>query len=348
MAPMSSPAFLLAAGFGTRLRPLTLHRPKPLVPLLGLPLLDQAVGLLLRHGLRSAVVNAHHLPEQIEAWAAAREDIDLRVSVEAPEILGTGGGLRAAMAHLADPFVVVNGDILSDVDLAALRAAVPVGGAAMALRTLRPGEPYGVVAGDGARVVDLVGLAVAEPEGPVDRGTHFTGVHAMSLAALSLVPAAGPACVVRTAYQALVPERRVAALPHRGLWFDLGTPAAYLRANLAAVAGELVLPMDPWPRCGWGHDGTREHGSPEAIARAPSARVEPPFWIGPGAELGPDVVLGPRCVVGAGARLRAGARARDAVIWDGVEIPAESWLMSAIAHDGGALEVPLAAPSGRE
>ena len=66
---MKAPAFLLAAGFGTRLQPLTEHRPKPLVPLCGLPLLDQSVALLRKHGIQQAVVNAHHLPRAIEAWA---------------------------------------------------------------------------------------------------------------------------------------------------------------------------------------------------------------------------------------------------------------------------------------
>ena len=116
---MKARAFLLAAGFGTRMRPLTERRPKPLVPLCGVPLLDQSVALLKRHGHRCAVVNAHYLSDAIVEWAGS-QDMGLHVSIEAPSILGTGGGLVAARDHLDDQFVVVNGDVACDVNLGAL------------------------------------------------------------------------------------------------------------------------------------------------------------------------------------------------------------------------------------
>ncbi|MFT5685879.1 MAG: NDP-sugar pyrophosphorylase family protein, partial [Myxococcota bacterium] len=113
-------AFLLAAGFGSRLRPLTLHRPKPLLPVCGIPLLDHARAHLLSHGITHLLVNAHHLWQQIAAWT---ETHDAELQVELPDILGTGGGLRAALPRLSDRVVVFNGDILCDVDLTALLAA---------------------------------------------------------------------------------------------------------------------------------------------------------------------------------------------------------------------------------
>ena len=329
-------AFLLAAGFGTRLRPLTLHRPKPLVPVCGLPMLDYALALVRRHGLGGAVVNAHWLPEHVEAWAE-RQDVPLHVSVEAPVILGTGGGLRKAMPHLDERFVVVNGDILCDVDLTGLLEAVPAGGAAMALRVLREGERYGVVASDGAHVTDLVGLATCAPSGPEDRSTHFTGVHAMSREALLRVPAEGEACVVRTAYTELVGERLVAARPHRGTWFDVGTPGAWLRANLEALRGTLSLPIDPWEHVGWGVDaGGVERGSADAVR---SVRPVGVAWVGPGAVVEDGAVLGPDVVVGAGAVVRSGARLRRAVVWDGVEVGGDVALDGGCVHDGGVLEI---------
>ncbi len=329
-------AFLLAAGFGTRLRPLTLHRPKPLVPVCGLPMLDYALALVQRHGLGGAVVNAHWLPEQVAAWAAA-QSVPLTVSVEAPAILGTGGGLRKALPDLSERFVVVNGDILCDVDLRALLDAVPEAGAAMALRVLQSGERYGVVASDGEVVTDLVGLARCAARGTEDRSTHFTGVHAMSRAALQRVPAQGEACVVRSAYTELVPQRLVAARPHAGTWFDVGTPAAWLRANLEALRGTLSLPIDPWSRVGWGVDARgREHGRRDAVASVQPAGAA---WIGPGAVVEPGAVLGPDVVVGAGAVVRSGARLARAVVWDGVVVPPEVALRGGCVHDGGVLAI---------
>jgi len=212
-------AFILAAGFGTRLRPLTNHRPKPLVPVCGIPMLTYALALCHRHGLREVVVNAHHLGEKLRQWEGLHEGVRVSLSIEEPEILGTAGGLKLVADRLAPTFVVVNGDVLTDVDLHTLRALVPPDGGAMALRP-RGADRYGVVAADAtSTVVELVDVARATPVGEVDRTTHFTGVHALARSTLGLVPE-GYACVVRTVYQALVPGRSVRALHHDGLWLD--------------------------------------------------------------------------------------------------------------------------------
>lgn len=312
-------AFLLAAGFGTRLRPLTLNRPKPLVPVCGVPMLDYAAALLQRHGIHSAVVNAHWLPEQVQAWADSHP-MDLKVLVEAPDILGTGGGLRAARPDLAERFVVVNGDILCDVDLSALLAGLADHDAMMALRAPGPGQDYGVVATDQEDiVVDLVGLAHAQPRGAVDRGTHFTGVHALRASMLDGLPA-GQSCIVRQGYVPQLPSRRVGSVRHGGTWFDVGTPAAYLQANLLAVEGKLPLPLDPFSRA-----SRRDYG--EALQGA--------VWIGEGAVLEPGCKVGPRAIIGAGATIERGATVRDSVVWDGCRVAAGATLSGAIVYDLG-------------
>lgn len=337
---MSATGFLLAAGFGTRLRPLTHHRPKPLVPVCGVPMLDYALALLRRHGVQRAVVNAHHLAGQVRAWADA-QDLPIHVSVEQPEILGTGGGLAFARDHLGERFVIVNGDILCDVDLGALLDGVDDDtDAVMALRRLEPGEGYGVVAADaGGRVVDLVGLATAAPEGPVDRSTHFTGVHALSRRVLELLPPEGASCVVRQGYVKMVPQRRVAARLHTGTWFDVGTPEAYLEANLLAVRGALRLPLDPFARAGIAVRDGRTWMDPEDTHGLAHVTIQGPAWIGPGARLEPGCRVGPGSVIGSNARIGAGAEVRDAVVWDGCEVEAGARIEGAVVHDGGVLQV---------
>lgn len=325
-------AFVLAAGLGTRLRPLTLHRPKPLVPVCGVPLLAYSLALCAQHGLREVIVNAHWLAGQLEAWAGEREGCRVRVVTEGPEILGTGGGLRNVAERLAERFAVLNGDVLHDVDLAALLAAVPEGGGAMALRRSEDAARYGIVAGDATgRVVRLREIAKAPPEGPVDETTHFTGIHALHRDSLERVPE-GFACVVRTAYRDLVPERRVAALPYSGPWLDAGDPAAYLDANLQVLERRVCLALDPLPRAAFAVDG-RGARSGEPL---PGVNVDGPAWIGPGAQIGAGATLR-RAIVGAGARVPAGAVLEDAVVWDGVDAPAR--LVGAIAYDGGVLTV---------
>jgi mannose-1-phosphate guanylyltransferase len=331
-------AFVLAAGLGTRLRPLTEHRPKPLVPVCGVPLLAYSLALCARHGLRDVVVNAHWLAGQIEAWAGEREGVNVSVSTELPEVLGTGGGLRKVADQLASPFVVLNGDVLHDVDLTALLAAVPAGGAAMALRRDPEHAPrYGIVAQDSeGRIVELTTVASAEPRGPVDRTTHFTGIHAMTREALERVPGTGFACVVRTSYRGLVPERQVGAVRYDGVWLDAGDPLAYLDANLQVLTGGARPALDPFPRAAYARtaDG-RVVGDP-AILRG--ATVKGACWVGPGAKIGQWVEL-KDSIVGAGSVVPDGMKLDQTVVWDGITEPRfeEYALRRAIVHPGGVL-----------
>jgi len=353
---VSAGAFVLAAGFGKRLRPLTLQRPKPLVPICGSPVLEQALALCRSHGLLQVVVNAHHLAEQLVAWCGQVEGMEVQVQVERPDILGTGGGLRLAQGRLSDPFAVVNGDILCDADLTGLLASCRLEGvsAAMLLRRSPRATRYGVVAADErGRVVRLTSLAQLEGAPPVAEDTHFTGIHAMSHSALERVPAEGFACVVRSAYQQLVPQGRVRGLLHGGGWVDVGNPRAYLDANLAALQGRLRLCADPWQRVGWGGrprpgGGYQEVGTPSSCALPANVELVPPFWIGGGAELGAGSRLGPGVVIGEGARVGRGARLRRAVVWDGVQAGSDLQAEDVVVHERGVLQADRVAPDSAD
>ena len=285
-------AFLLAAGFGSRLRPLTLARPKPLLPVGGVTMLDHALAHVRAHGHEKVLVNAHHLWEQVATWAQAN---GVELQVELPEILGTGGGLRAARDRMASRFVVVNGDILSDVDLTALMDAMPPEGAAMALRPDPAADQIGPVEADAEGRVVRISSVVRSGEG--QGGTHFTGIHAMSHAAVSRVPPEGLQCVVRTAYKELVPMGLVGATRHLGGWFDVGTLAAYLRANMDVLHGRLHAPIDLWSVGAHGPGGS---------------------WVGNQAQVD-GVIHG--SLVGARAHVPFEASLRGCVVWDGVQVP---------------------------
>ncbi len=223
---MAATAFLLAAGLGTRLRPLTLSTPKPLLPVGGRPLLDLVLDHVRAHGHDEVVVNAHWLAPQIVAWAEGRPGV--RVVVETPAILGTGGGLRNAREWLAERFVVVNGDILADVDLTALwNEPAP---AVMALRPQDTPVHTGIALDPTGVVRGIAGVV-----GEADRRLHFTGVHVLDRDVLDLVPP-GEACIIRTAYRALVPQGRVRGRVHPGRWTDIGTPEEYAAVRDGAMA----------------------------------------------------------------------------------------------------------------
>jgi MurNAc alpha-1-phosphate uridylyltransferase len=104
-------AMVLAAGLGTRMRPLTLDRPKPLIEVAGRSLLDRGVDVLQRSGVTHVVVNKHYLPDQIDTWAGNRHDVEIAVQDETGLLLDTGGGVARALPHLGDePFFVLNSD----------------------------------------------------------------------------------------------------------------------------------------------------------------------------------------------------------------------------------------------
>lgn len=296
-------------------------------------MLAYSLAACARHGLRDVVVNAHWLAPQIEAWVGEREGVHVHVSVELPDVLGTGGGLKAVADQLAQRFAVVNADVLCDLDLSALLAAVPPGGAAMALRPDPADAPrYGIVAADAtSHVVELVKVAQAHAEGVVDRTTHFTGLHAMDRDALDRVPE-GFQCIIRTAYKELVPERLVTAVIHRGVWLDVGDPAAYLEANVAVLAGGLNLPLNPHSRAAFSKSLLHERGDRSVLN---GATLDGPVWVGEGAQIGGSVRL-KNVIIGHGAHVPAGSQLHDVVVWDGVHVP-EGGLHRAVVHDGGVL-----------
>ncbi len=340
---MAAKAFVLAAGLGTRLRPLTNHRPKPLVPVCGVPMLEQALELCRLQGLREVVVNAHHLHEQVAEYLDSVVDLRIHLQVEQPKILGTGGGLRRALPLLEDPFAVLNSDILCLPDLPRLLALCSSDNcwAAMLLRASQRASDFGLVLPDrDGVVVRLTSLAQAPASRPARQDTHFTGIHAMTHAAMELVPPRGFACVVRTVYQSLVPLGRVGSLLHGDYWLDVGTPRRYLDANLSVLGGRIALPADPWPAAAHARNDHRSVGGPRTGCRvAHGAELLPPFWLGKGVEVEPGVRLGPHVVVGHGARIGRGTHISQSVVWDGLLVPPDSRLDRAVVHDGGLLAV---------
>jgi mannose-1-phosphate guanylyltransferase len=317
-------AFILAAGFGTRLRPLTENLPKPLVPVCGVPMLAYALAQCAHFGIEKVVVNAHWKAEALAQWGGEHEGCQVSISEELPDILGTGGGLHRVREQLAERFVVLNGDVLNDVDLDALKAAIPDGGGVLALRAHeQDAARYGIVAADeSGTLVELRDIAGAEPRGSVARDTHFTGIHAMDRSMLKLVEP-GFSCIIRSAYKALVPQRRICGLRHKGVWLDIGDPTMYLDANLEVLSGRVRLYLDPRERAARFIEG--EEGA-----------LHGPVWIGEGARIAEGVTL-QRTVIGAGATVAAGASLEDCVVWDGAEVPSGRHYR-AVFYGGGAIK----------
>ena len=317
---MSATVFLLAAGFGTRLRPLTNHRPKPLLPLLGRPMLDYAVAHLYNHGHTKFVVNAHHLWEKVQQWAHTPTlPVDVAVQIELPEILGTGGGLKAAEPDLAERFLVWNGDIFSDIDPQALLDGCANHSACMALNHEDElGNTTRLLYNEQGLVTRIGTLCQTDDAADLPttiNGWHFSGIHALHRASLNDVNE-GFQCIVRSGYVNWVPKRQVVAHLHSGFWVDTGTPIEYWRANVAALKGEFTLPFDGWADTNATH---KANGS----------------WVHNNANVQGSIH---NSIIGKNSTVSTGTTLTECIVWDGVTVPAGTY-SRCIFHDGGILQI---------
>jgi len=220
---------ILAAGLGTRLRPLTEDRAKALVPVGDRPALAHVLDRLHAAGISRAVVNAHHHVEQLRAFALGQVGVDVALSEEA-DLLGTAGGIAHARSLLGEGDVLLwNADILADVDVPGLLAAHR-DAATLLVRPLERGQ--GSVGFDETgRVVRLRKESFAVEA----RGGQFLGIHVLGQALRARLPARGG--LIEDVYlPALARGEVLRAHLFEGLWHDIGTMESYLDANMAWLA----------------------------------------------------------------------------------------------------------------
>jgi len=237
--------FILAAGYGTRLRPITYTMPKPMVPLCNRPLIAWAVESFLAAGVRDLIVNLHHLPESLQHFLrdeyAGR--VDFHFSIE-DDILGTGGGIRRVRPQLEGEkeFFLVNGDTVQFPRWDALRAARQATDALAALTLRHPPE--------GDRFTPVYfddGLVTGFGSG-TGAALMFAGSHVISTRIFDHLPDRDFSGIVEHAYIPVLAEQRdrLAGIVDDGLWFDIGTPQRYLAASTALLEamtrGALAIP----------------------------------------------------------------------------------------------------------
>ncbi len=310
-------AMLLCAGLSTRLGPLGAERPKPMLPVCGIPILAYGIANLVAHGVTELVINTHHLGEIIRRELGDGRHLGARLHyIHEPQILGTGGGLKHALSLLDpdgrdEPFLSCNGKLIFDVDLTALAAAyrraaaddAAAGGellGMMVVRRVPDALDWGAVDVQGGRVRDVLGT-----------GEHmFCGVHVTRPSVVARLPD-GEACMIRQGY---LPWLRaggvVRAFEHAGGYFaEHSTPERYLESNRALLGGAALR-----------HPPGRLTGIDPTARIHPGASITEPVKIGAGAVIGPEAVIGPYTVVGEGAVVNAPVA--GAVVWAGARVDA--------------------------
>jgi mannose-1-phosphate guanylyltransferase len=236
---------VLAAGLGMRLRPLTLARAKPAIPLAGEPLIRRILRWLASHQVTDIVVNLHHLPQTIAAVVGDGSDLSLavRYSWEQPRVLGSAGGPAHALPLMgAGRFFIVNGDTLTDVDLARLAAAHQKSGARITLALVPNRQPqrYGGVRVDGnGRVIGFV------PRGSGTESFHFVGVQLVEGDVFRSLPPQQPASTVGGVYDDLIRAEpaAISTFVCDAEFWDVGTEADYWMTSQAFMRAEHLGDM---------------------------------------------------------------------------------------------------------
>ena len=322
MAPLdsvtaSTQAVILAGGQGTRLRPLTLARAKPVVPLLNRPFLAYQLSLLRHHGVSDVILSCSYRVDDVEqALGDGRElGVRLRYVIE-EEPLGTGGGVRNAADLAAGTVFVLNGDVLTDADLTAMRRFHEARGSRTTIYLAPVPDPraYGLVETDAEGRLERF----REKPGPdevITTNLINAGIYLIDAALLQRIPPDRPVSIEREFFPALIAD----GVPCFGwspptYWRDIGNPAAYREAQLDLLHERVRTPLLPpgEPRDGsWIGPGT---------TIAPGARVIAPSLIGASVTLGEGCQIGPLTVIGDHCTIAPGARIEASVLWERVQV----------------------------
>jgi mannose-1-phosphate guanylyltransferase len=329
-------ALILAGGEGTRLRPLTLTVPKPVVPLANRPFITYMIDWLRRHGFDDIVMSCGFLADGVRAvlGSGAVDGVTIRY-VDEPEPLGTAGAVKLAEPVLAERFAVLNGDVLTDLDMTRLREFHEQRGATATLGLYPVDDPssYGVVVTDDqGRVQEFL-----EKPSPGTAPTNHVnaGMYMLEHEVLDRIDAGRAVSFEREVFPALVGEG-LHALPLDGYWLDIGTPDRYLQGTRDILRGAVETPVSP---------SAAVNGVTQPVLVG--ARCE----IAPDAQVGSDVTLGDECRIGArasvcGSSLHEGvavekeASVRDSIVGAGALIGAGAQLDGETIVGVGAVVAP--------
>jgi mannose-1-phosphate guanylyltransferase/mannose-1-phosphate guanylyltransferase/phosphomannomutase len=310
---------VMAAGLGTRLRPITYAAPKPMVPVANRPVMEHILMLLRRHGFEDVVANLHWFPETIRGRFGDGSELGIRLTYSyEEELLGTAGGVRNVAEFFGDePFLVMAADALTDIDLGALWEAHAAhdGLATMAVKRVPNVSEYGVVVtGADGRVQGF-----QEKPDPAEALADLANcmVYVLDPGVFGHFPDKIEAEFARAGFPALL-DSDVPFYVHEtdAYWNDVGSLPEYLQGNLDALEGAVQVDLAGEVRAGTEGEGRVLVGEGSTIG--PDARLEGPL------------VIGERCNVGAGARLK------HSVLLDGAEVPPNALLAGAIYGNAAA------------
>ncbi|MFB7309732.1 sugar phosphate nucleotidyltransferase [Streptomyces sp. NPDC056192] len=325
-------AILLVGGKGTRLRPLTVHTPKPMVPAAGVPFLTHQLARARAAGVEHIVLATSYLAEVFEPHFGDGSSLGLHIEyVTESEPLGTGGAIRNVASRLAsgpdEPVLIFNGDILTGLDIRALVTSHATSGADVSLHLTRVEDPraFGLVPTDDTGRVTAF---LEKPQTPEEIVTDQinAGAYIFRRSVIDTIPADRPVSVERETFPGLLASgAHLQGMVDSTYWLDLGTPQAFVRGSADLVLGRAPSPAVPG-RCG-------------------DRLVLPTASVAADAKLSGGTVIGEGALIGAGARIdgsavlagavvEPGAVITDSLVGAGARIGSRTVLAGAVVGDG--------------
>jgi mannose-1-phosphate guanylyltransferase/phosphomannomutase len=308
-------AVIMAGGEGSRLRPLTSNQPKPMMPLVNLPMMEHIVTLLRRHGFDEIVVTLAFMPNAIRTYFGDGSEFGVRMVYATEEHpLGTAGSVRNAMAELDERFLVISGDVLTDIDLG---------------KIVEFHDEHDAVATIGLVAVDNpleFGIVITREDGSIERflekptwgevfsDTINTGIFVLEPEIFDYIPAGEAVDFSSEVFPKLLANSKpLYGAVAEGYWEDVGTLEAYVRAHKDALDGKVAIDV-------------------------PGFRLEQGVWLGEGAEVHPEAIIEGPAVLGENCRVEARARlGQYTVLGDNVRVREGADLERVVVHDNAYL-----------
>lgn len=325
-------ALFLVGGLGTRLRPLTDRMPKPMVPVMGKPLLERNMEALKLHGIREIVLSTCYRPEVIEQYFGNGSDFGLKIHYVCEESpLGTGGAIKNCEEYFDDTFLVFNADILSNINYSEMlryhkrkKADVTI-----AVTQVENPSAYGVIEYD----EDGYAYLFKEKPAPHEVVSHFinAGVYVFEPSVLWKIASGRPVSVEREVFPKLLEQgRKIAVYKGCNYWLDIGTPEKYIQAHRDGFEGRLHLPEINFHERAV-YSASDPHISGTAVLRGPvclgrNVRIEA------GAAVGPNVVIGDNGQIGKKCKVA------NSILWNNVVLEDGAELSECIVTDGSTVE----------
>lgn len=320
-------AIVLVGGEGTRLRPLTYGTPKPMVPIMNVPFLARTMERLYEAGIRDVILPAGYMPQAIVDYFGDGSRLGMKITYVIEETpLGTAGAIKNVEQHVTGRFFVLNGDVLTSLDLEAMLAFHEQHCGIGTLHLIPVDDPsaFGCVVHDRNGLVSAFVEKPPRDEAPTNEIN--AGTYLLEPEILASIPSGRPVSIERETFpQAIAAGQRLYAYTTQDYWIDLGRPEHYLTAHRDILSGVMPLKLEPGIS---GAGGEALRGHPGVV---PPVHADEDVVVDASAKIGPNVVFGRGCSVGPNVVIH------ESVLWERVSVGPGSLIEEAIVASGATI-----------